>query len=88
MVCIGDSVLDVLVNVPQSFLDEHSLHPGGCLAISIEQLATLLSEAAAVATPSRRANHLGNHENVHCEPPRPLCTFDGDHLQPICHLAC
>ena len=53
VVCIGDSVLDVLVNVPQSFLDEHSLDPGGCLAISTEQLAALLSEAAAVATPSR-----------------------------------
>ena len=53
VVCVGDSVLDVLVHVPQSFLDEHGLHSGGCLAISTDELSALLSAAAGVGTPSR-----------------------------------
>ena len=56
VVCVGDSVLDVLVHVEPSFLEEHGLEPGGCVAISNEDLVPLLSAASAIATPQRRAN--------------------------------
>ena len=47
VVCLGASVADVLVRVPQQFLRDIGAEPGGCLAIGADEMEPLMASAAS-----------------------------------------
>lgn len=47
VVCMGASVADVLVPVTKDFLHDIGAEPGGCMAITAEEMHALMGRAAA-----------------------------------------
>ena len=68
VVCVGDSVADVLVHVPATFLEEIGAEPGGCTSISAEEMKPLL---ALAATQGDMIRYRRSNECFYVSPPFP-----------------
>lgn len=77
VVCLGDPVLDILANVPYSFLQDIGASAGGCIAISPEDMATLLEHACTLGQLTRCDAVLTPHT--------PLSTYSATHIRAYRH---